>query len=213
MADVLQRSWSSFSRSIAEAYLKTYGYPSLRSRDLLGEVLQDEAQGKPLSVLDLGCGNGQLYEYLRQTANLFETYVGVDFSTTLLDAARVAMMGDARAQFIEDDVLRLEKIDRRFDIVIYSHVLEMLTSPEDSLRRAAELADRIAIRFFEPPEFETLTIELREMEVGDGKTVPYLRWKMSRDYYQLILAKIGCKRVDVYQANGDKDQIHLLRLR
>ena len=213
MVDFLQRSWSSFSRSIAAAYLKTYGHPSTRSRNLLGEVLEDEARGRSLSVLDLGCGNGQLYEHLREATSCIGRYVGVDFSSVLLAAARAAMAGDPRAEFVQDDVAALDNVQGRFDVVIYSHVIEMLASPEASLHRAKQLTDLIAVRFFEPPEFDTLTVDLREMEVDDGKAVPYLRWKMSRDYYQLILAKLGCRRVDVFQADGDKDQIHLLRLR
>jgi hypothetical protein len=48
------------------------------------------------------------------------------------------------------------------------------------------------------------------MDVG-GEAVPYLRRKMSRDYYRLILAKAGCREVDVYRDESSKDQIHLLR--
>ncbi len=209
MVEFLQRSWDSFSKDLAAAYLKTAGHPSLRSKFLVGEVLRDYGRSHLLSVIDLGCGNGQLYETLRAT-DAVARYVGVDFSTPLLAAARAAYADDPRAQFLQDDVTALANVAERFDFVIYSHVIEMLASPELSLRRATEVADRILIRFFEPPEFDASMVELREMDVGTGKTVPYIRWKMSRDYYRLILANIGCKKVDIYQANGDKDQVHVL---
>ena len=105
----------------------------------------------------------------------------------------------------------LEGLDGHWDVAIYSHVVEILGSPEHSIRRAAQLADAIAIRFFEPPEFDDDLVELREMEVGDGTAVPYLRRKMSRDYYRMILAKSGCRSVDVYRDDFSKDQVHLLR--
>ena len=209
MVEFLQRSWDSFSTGRAGEYLKTYGHPSLRSKELLGDVLKDYASGGKLSVLDLGCGNGQLYESLREKDCLAK-YTGVDFSTPLLTAAKSAFSGDGRAQFLQDDVTLLEKIEGRFDFVIYSHVIEMLASPELSLRRAKVFTDRVLIRFFEPPEFDAVTVELREMDVGEDKTVPYIRWKMSRDYYRLILATLGCRKVDIYQMDGDKDQVHVL---
>jgi ubiquinone/menaquinone biosynthesis C-methylase UbiE len=208
MVEFLQRSWGSFSSTFAGDYLKASG-PSQRSRQLLGEVLCDHASARGLSVLDLGCGNGQLYELLRETKSVAR-YVGVDFSAPLLAAARQAFAGDTRAEFVEDDVSLLAVVKGPFDFVIYSHVIEMLASPETSLRRAKDVADKILIRFFEPPEFDAVTVELREMTVGENKTVPYIRWKMSQDYYRLILANIGCKRVDIYQADGDKDQVHVL---
>lgn len=205
--EFLRRSWGSFSSTIADGYLKTAGSP--RSRQLLGEVLRDHAGAHGLSVLDLGCGNGQLYEHLRETKSLAR-YVGVDFSAPLVAAARKAFADDARAAFIEDDVTLLSTVKGPFDFVIYSHVIEMLASPESSLRRAREVASKIIIRFFEPPEFDAVTVELREMTVSDGPAVPYIRWKMSRDYYRLILANLGCSQVDIYQAEGDSDQIHVL---
>lgn len=212
MVEFLQKSWGSFSDEHAKVYLKTLGSPSLRSKVLVSEVLADYGRSHPLSVMDLGCGNGQLYEPLRNTGAIAR-YVGVDFSPPLLEAARQAYAGDYRAEFLQDDVSLLEKITERFDFVIYSHVIEMLASPELSLRRAKEVCDRILIRFFEPPEFDAITVELREMDVGTDKTVPYIRWKMSRSYYHLILANLGCKRVDVYQADGDKDQVHILHFK
>jgi SAM-dependent methyltransferase len=162
-----------------------------------------------VALLDLGCGNGQLLKYFRQRA-LACRYVGVDFSTSLLDAAREQFASDLEAEFLHDDVEKLGAVVGKFDYVIYSHVIEMLASPEASLIRACTLAPRIIIRFFEPPEFDVDTVEIRQMEVGEGRSVPYLRRKMSRDYYQLILSHCGCKKVEVYQADGDKDQIHVL---
>ena len=212
MVEFLQKSWGSFSEERAKTYLKTSGSPSLRSRQLLAEVLADYGRSHLLSVIDLGCGNGQLYEPLRDT-DAIARYVGVDFSLPLLEAARQAYAGDSRAEFLQDDVSALEKVTERFDFVIYSHVIEMLASHELSLRRASQIADRILIRFFEPPEFDAVTVELREMDVGTDATVPYIRWKMSRDYYRLILSGLGCTQVDVYQADGDKDQVHVLHFR
>jgi SAM-dependent methyltransferase len=207
--DQLSRSWGSLTPERATEYLKTYGAPSEGSKRLLLEVVREHAGARPVSMLDLGCGNAQLYGYLREHG-LDLDYTGVDFSEPLLEAARAAYAGDARARFVPADVNTLDGVTGRWDIAVYSHVVEMISSPERSLLAARGLADRIAIRFFEPPEAETDLVELRDMEVGDGSTVPYLRRTMGRDYYRLILAKLGCTRVDVYQDETSKDQVHLL---
>jgi SAM-dependent methyltransferase len=208
---ILRDSWAAMTPERAGEYLKTYGAPSERSKELLLELLTERAaraQG-PLRLLDLGCGNAHLYEYFRD-GGLDCNYTGVDFSEPLLAAARAAVGDDPRAHFVRSDVDTLEEVDGTFDIAIYSHVIEMLSSPESSLLAAKKVALSIAIRFFEPPEADVDTVELREMEIGDGTSVPYLRRTMSRDYYRLILSKLGCKRVDVYQDETAKDQIHLL---
>jgi SAM-dependent methyltransferase len=207
--DVLSRSWNSLTRERAGEYLKTYGAPSAGSKQLLVEVIEQEMTKTPVSLLDLGCGNAQLYEFFREKGLDCE-YTGVDVSEPLLEAARENHRGDARAHFVNADVHTLEGISGRFDVAIYSHVIEMIASPESSLMAAKAVADRIMIRFFEPPEAEYDLVELREMEIGDGTTVPYLRRTMGRDYYRLILSKLGCKRVDVYQDETAKDQVHVL---
>ena len=51
------------------------------------------------------------------------------------------------------------------------------------------------------------------MEIGDGTTVPYLRRKIARDSYRLMLARLGCTAVDVYRDEGSVDQVHVLRYR
>jgi SAM-dependent methyltransferase len=203
----LQDSWNAFSPDISAAYLKTFGHPSLDSKQLLLDVLKEAASGTRLALMELGCGNGQLAEYFFEQ-KLDCEYTGVDFSEPLLAAGRKVFAGDARVRFVNDDVETLNGVSGRFDFVIYSHVIEMLASPERSLRAARQLADRIVIRFFEPPDFDTTTVELQEMNLGKGP-VPYVRWKMGRSYYRLILAELGATRVDIYRT-ATKDQVHVL---
>ena len=208
--DRLEVSWGALTPGRAREYLRTFGAPSEGSKRLLVEVLARVAGGRELSVVDLGCGNGQLLEAFRASGAQW-LYTGVDFSEPLLAAAREAFADDARASFVHADVNTLEGLDGHWDVALYSHVVEMIGSPERSILRAAKLADAIAIRFFEPPEFDADLVELREMEVGDGRMVPYLRRKMGRDYYRMILAKAGCQEVDLYRDESSKDQVHLLR--
>lgn len=208
-SDGLQRAWSAFDRDIASRYLKDYGHPSLLSRSLLREVLAELSGGTMPRLLDLGCGNGQLYEFFRDTG-LKCHYTGVDFSEPLLAVAVRRLGPDPNVKLIKGNIETLEEVTGKFDFAIYSHVVELLSCPEASLLSARRLAKRIAIRFYEPPDFEVDRVELRTMEVGGGRSEQYLRRMMSRDFYRLILSNVGCTRVDIYQEPGDKDQIHIL---
>ena len=202
----LSDSWNAFSPDIASKYLKTYGSPSITSKTLLVEILREyTAQLKRPSLIDLGCGNGQLCGFFDGKRYLCD-YTGVDFSDVLLEAGRNA---SPHAKFVKDDVNTLAGVSGRFDIALFSHVVELLISPEASIARASQLADLVVIRFYEPPEFDMDSLELRWLDVGSEKQVPYLRRKMSRDYYRLILARVGCKRVDIFH-DSSKDQIHVL---
>jgi ubiquinone/menaquinone biosynthesis C-methylase UbiE len=206
IVDKLRQAWSSFSPEIARDYLKTYGAPSVDSKAVLTEVLKRAASGQALRLIELGCGNGQLAEHFL-AQGLDCEYTGVDFSEPLLAAARQTFAGEARVQFVCDDVENL-KVEARYDYAIFSHVLELLPSPERALFNAKRVARRVVIRFYEPPVFEETRVELKEMDVGGGPA-PFLRWKMGRDFYQLMLAKLGATAVDVYRSDS-KDEVHVI---
>ncbi len=203
----LERSWGAFTPERARGYLQEPGAASPESQAIVADVLRRLADKGELAVLDLGCGNGATLRYLVDRG-VPVRYTGVDFSEPLLEAAREA---SPDAVFIRDDVQRLERVEGRFDVVLYSHVLEMLGSPQASLERSAQLASTIVIRFFEPPDGEVDTVELLEMNTGAGR-VPYLRRTMSRDYYRMLLARIGCKNVDIYRCEFARDQVHVCTL-
>ncbi|WP_050463148.1 class I SAM-dependent methyltransferase [Herbaspirillum autotrophicum] len=202
---ILENSWGAFTKKAASEYLKTFGTPSVESKLILFEVIKEISAGRHLSVIDLGCGNANLAEYLAEKNLSFE-YTGVDFSEILLNVARETYLN---ANFIRDDVNTLDNVTQKYDVAVYSHVIETLASPEQSLLAAQRFAKKIVIRFFEPPEFDLDSVELLDMDVGMDKRVPYLRRRMSKDYYRLILSKMGCTKVDVYRDNY-KDQIHVL---
>ncbi len=207
MSEPLERAWNSFTGARSREFLRTHGHADQDSLQCVVDLVAQASHGQPLAALDIGCGNGALIERLR-AAGIRGRLVGVDFSDPLLEAARAAVV-DPEVTFVRDNVETLETISGPFDVAVFSHVIEMLGSPERALLRARELAPLVIIRFFEPPEFEYDTVELREMETGDGTLVPYLRRMMSRDYYRLVLAKMGCRYVDVYRYFS-KDQVHVL---
>jgi ubiquinone/menaquinone biosynthesis C-methylase UbiE len=113
----LKDSWNSLSPEISAKYLKTFGHPSVDSKQVLLEVLQEASGGKRLKLLELGCGNGQLAEYFLEQG-LDCDYTGVDFSEPLLEAGRHTFAGKDHVRFVNGDVQLLDNVEGRFDFVI-----------------------------------------------------------------------------------------------
>ena len=129
----------------------------------------------------------------------------------LLQAGRERFEGSQETQFFEADIEDPELQIAPCDIVLFSHVLEIVQSPQKTLLAAKRNAPLVMIRFFEPPVGEFDVTQLLQMNIGIESTVPYLRRTMSAAYYNLILHEVGCQSVEMHQVEGDKDQVHLLR--
>jgi ubiquinone/menaquinone biosynthesis C-methylase UbiE len=207
--NLLKDSWSAFPHEIAKVYLDGFGHPSPHSKILVASLLREMFGRQPFRLADFGCGNAHMYGVFKERSLGCE-YFGYDFSTSLFQAACERFADDPSAHFIEADIGDYDLIVEQCDIVLFSHVLEMLASPESALTVARRAAPLIMIRFFEPPVNEIDLVELRQLNTGTDNSVPYLRRTISKDYYNLLLHKIGCRSVDVHQVNGDKDQVHVL---
>ena len=93
--------------------------------------LAAERQGKKsLTLLDVGCGHGQLLRYLHPSC--FETYLGIDFSEKAIEKAH--SFSSAKVRFLEVD---MEKWDGReqFDLIIFNEALYYAPEPVKTLER------------------------------------------------------------------------------
>lgn len=95
------------------------------------------ARSEPSSVLDAGCGEGFVVEYLKRRDPSLEV-TGVDKDHKAVTYAREVM--SVEAAFRTDDLYDLSFSDASFDTVICSEVLEHLKRPE----RAVEELKRVA---------------------------------------------------------------------
>ncbi len=84
---------------------------------------------KGIKVLDVGCGNGRLYESIK---DLNVDYTGVDISKKLLDEAR-RKYPDIR--FIKNDMTELEPIkNERFDAIFFIASFHHLSDEKQRLK-------------------------------------------------------------------------------
>ncbi|MGQ9908759.1 MAG: class I SAM-dependent methyltransferase [Candidatus Flexifilum sp.] len=101
---------------------------------------------RPLRVLDVGCGNARLADYLAERLNRPIDYTGIDNSPRLLGLARDRVRVDARIRpvLLEQDALLDPLPDGPFDLVAafgFVHHIPGLHRRQASL---AELAQRVA---------------------------------------------------------------------
>jgi len=95
--------------------------------------------GDARSVLDLGCGTGQLAAALVDG----RTVVGVDPAGAMLDVAR-RRPGGEKAEWIEADA-RMVRLGRKFDLIVLTgHAFQVFLTQEDQLAVLATIAAHLA---------------------------------------------------------------------
>ena len=85
----------------AEEFVATRGGPWRGWLRLLEPLKESEG---PLSVLDVGCGNGRFAMFLREQLDKPFRYLGIEFSATALEHARKNLSGTASVTLLEHDV-------------------------------------------------------------------------------------------------------------
>lgn len=118
-----------FYELVAERFSRT------RSRPWKGWEKLELPDPGPVRVLDAGCGNGRLYDFLSERCAGPLDYVGVDFSPALLRIARCRVAAQKRrtdrVEFHEIDLLRpdppsLGTFQRIYLFGVLHHVAERL---------------------------------------------------------------------------------------
>ena len=89
----------------------------IRSRSALRLCNYLESKNKPLSVLEVGCGNGWLSARLAELMN--STVTGIDINTSELTQAQRVFGDKANLHFAEGGLESL-LYDIRFDVIIFA---------------------------------------------------------------------------------------------
>ena len=127
-----------FYLSSAEEFHRTRRGPWPGWRRLLELALPELQHRNPLRLLDVGCGNGRFQELLDGTVD----YLGIDFSTPLLDRARRLTTSVRSSTFLELDLqsesLATRLSSNRYDLIVALGLLHHI--PSHAARRGL-LAD------------------------------------------------------------------------
>lgn len=99
-------------------------------------------------VCDLGCKYGDISFEIAQYA---KEVVGVDFDTVALEVAKQKFQKD-NLQFINEEAFSyIDRIDKKFDTLILSHIVEHLDNPLDLLVKAGNYFEQV---YIELPDFD-----------------------------------------------------------
>lgn len=100
------------------------GWPNvpdaIRRYQVMLDVLRDQgSRQQPVRLLDLGCGCGHLYEYIRGNALNGIRYTGIDLSERFIQRCRTK---HPDADFRQLDVLQSPELLEQFDYVVINGV-------------------------------------------------------------------------------------------
>jgi len=103
------------------------------------------------SVLDVGCGNGVMFEMIRERGLALD-YLGIDVTEKLLAVARELFPADAH-RFRRMSLYDLKTFRRKFDAVVCRHVLEHLPDYVPAVEYLyARARKKLILVFFLPPQ-------------------------------------------------------------
>ena len=102
-------------------------------RRFLERIAEQVAHVDPSSVVDMGCGEGMVIEFLRESSPSFD-YVGLDQNEESILEARRRNPG---LRFHVADLFDEPPPEAPADLVLCLEVIEHLEDPEEALRRLA----------------------------------------------------------------------------
>lgn len=116
---------------------------------LLNKILQE------MSILDIGCGTGHVIRKLMpKTKNI----IGVDYDSSSIEKAQKTFIGTDIKLFCDDIFSYFNDYpNKKFDVIIMSHLLEHIDYPKEFLQ---QIANKAKYFYVEVPDFETTHLNL-----------------------------------------------------
>lgn len=157
-----------------------------RKANAIRKLLPEEA-----TVLDVGCGSGELLSLLARFGPRGWRLFGNDFNPTALES--VAHLG------IETIPGRFEdlEVDMRFDLIVLNQTLEHMEHPARVVRKAADLLKPEGILVVETPCTEGMDARLFRRRYWGGYHIPR-HWSLfSRSSVSSLLQANGFSGIEV----------------
>jgi ubiquinone/menaquinone biosynthesis C-methylase UbiE len=155
----------SYALGHSDSELKRLEFQGNLYRDLTEDVLRRAGLEPGMSVLDIGCGVGDVTLLAADLVGQFGSVIGIDRAEAAVSAARRRGVGRDNVHFVVAD-LDTFTADRTFDAVIGRMILAYMPDPAATLRRLCrsirpggivafqELMTSPACSFPEGPQFQ-----------------------------------------------------------
>jgi 2-polyprenyl-3-methyl-5-hydroxy-6-metoxy-1,4-benzoquinol methylase len=197
-------SWSNIDPELSKSYLHYY---SKSMKIELAEFIKTLNQPK---ILDIGCGNAQIYPILKQT-NPHLKYYGIDISQNLLNVA-ANVVSDSDVLIHKNIYDFLQHTTDRFDVSILCHMVECSESVEFLISKSINTCSYLAIIWFDYPKYEYDSVYINHNpHSGDSNEFkPYIRRKIGRDYWNMVVSKNNLELVHTRSSN-DSDVLEIYK--
>ena len=119
----------------------------------VAQKLIDELQDEPQKILDLGCGNGTLVSKIKWD---YESFMGVDFSSKMLELHPKANNIECRLGDFNEDKLFEDLVQTPFDRVFSASSLQWAKELDTTLYQISQLNAPISLAIFTSNTFKTL---------------------------------------------------------
>jgi SAM-dependent methyltransferase len=110
----------------------TVGWKSYEQQKLRFDILTSALDLKNKSILDIGCGLGDLANYLEASKVYFKEYIGIDVSDNMLMMAKQNVLPQLPTVFFNLNILK-DSISTECDFAIMSGLLNLKQSNSSSL--------------------------------------------------------------------------------
>lgn len=136
MIEVSQATWN--EEFTSGEWDRLYKLEQMPRYSILAGYAQRLFASEP-AVLDIGCGQGVLLTYLR---NSFSSYLGVDFSASAIELAR-SRNSAGNVRFVQADVdaetYDIGRERRPFDLIVFNEMLYYVKDPGRVVARHLDL--------------------------------------------------------------------------
>jgi tRNA (uracil-5-)-methyltransferase TRM9 len=205
-------------------------FDQTRGRAWSGWVKLSEYLKAPLSVLDVGCGNGRFGVFLAETFSEPITYHGIDNNRALLDYAQtvLANIPHITATLTEQDIIAQPPETGSYELVVLFGVIHHVPGADNRLAFIHHLADRVAPngmlcfaswRFYEYERFRQRIVDWDvdiTVEQGDylldwrrgERALRYCHYVDDSEHSALIAAT-GLTEVETYRADGEDNRMNV----
>jgi 2-polyprenyl-3-methyl-5-hydroxy-6-metoxy-1,4-benzoquinol methylase len=155
----------------------------------------------PLSILDIGCGDGSVTIPLLSSSNHLTL---LDLSDKMLEIAKINVPPDLldRVKFVNEDVCRAPLSPRSYDLIVCVGVLAHVESPEALIARVCQLAapgGTIVVECSDAHHFLTKLTGIRSTVVGILRPPTYALNKIRPSWVVNEFAKLNCTLTASYR--------------
>lgn len=205
-------------------------FDQTRGQAWAGWIPLSEYVSAPLSVLDVGCGNGRFGLFLPETTDKPIRYHGIDNNQQLLDYASqsLADITHIDAQLDYHDVITAPLPQDTYDLVVLFGVIHHVPGYENRQRFIQELAKRVndggllvfaAWRFFEYERFRKrlvdwdndITVEKHDYLLDWRRGERALRYchYVDDDELDALVASTNMSELARYRADGSDNAMNV----